>query len=213
MNTEAHMLYSLRNAPVKPWPFPHFYAENVFPPDFYQDLLKFVRAKSDYSASEYGNRQFAVDSTIPGLEFLESPDFLKNILSIFAPQVQETFGTNAIKVSREVRLIRDCQNYKIGPHTDAAWKLVSLLFYLPDTFAYRDYGTSIFVPRDRTFVCEGGPHYRFDPFDKVYTAPYLPNTCFGFWKTNHSFHGVEPIPIQFDRDVLLFNIYKQKPHK
>src|SRR2546430_17727172 len=43
------------------------------------------------------------------------------------------------------------------------------------------------------FTCQGGPHYRFYGFERVATMPFLPNTMFAFVKTDHSFHGVEPI--------------------
>lgn len=213
MNTEQHMLYALRNAPLKKWPFPHFYAENVFPDDVYREILRNLHKKSDYEEREYKNRTFALDSTLPGLEFMLSPAFLQNMLAIFNEQAKPLAENEKLQVMRDVRLIRDRQQYKIGPHTDAKWKLVSLLFYLPADNWHQQYGTSIFIPKAPRFTCEGGPHYPFEDFHKVYTAPFAPNTCFGFWKTNRSFHGVEPIPVQFNRDILLFNIYKQQSPK
>jgi hypothetical protein len=93
--------------------------------------------------------------------------------------------------------------------------MVSLLFYMPsyeeDWRENEEYGTRLYLPKDPSFVCEGGPHYPFEGFDEVACMPFRPNSCFGFWKTNRSFHGVPPIPVQFQRDVLLFNIYAQQP--
>lgn len=215
---EQHVKYSLLNAGRREWPFTHFYAENVFPADYYEGIQAFLRSMkaedfvetTNAGTGKYGNRAFAAENMIPGCEFMESQDFLRSVLSIFKKEVQETFAEGKIGVSRDIRLIRDSKEYKIGPHTDAKWKLVSLLFYLPTSDDYKDYGTSLFVPKDPTFVCEGGPHYPFEPFNKVFTAPFMPNTCLGFWKTNRSFHGVEPIPIEIQRNVLLYNIYRAK---
>lgn len=216
---EQHVLYALRNATVKKWPFPHFFAEHVFPPTFYEQLLTYLAAKTDFStenprASRYANRTFALNCDVPGLEFMSSKSFLQQVLAIFAPEVSALQAlhndSGSMQVYRDIRLIRDGIGYKIGPHTDAKWKMVSLLFYLPATWEHREYGTSLYVPKDPAFRCVGGPHYPFEPFERVHTAPFVPNTCLGFWKTDHSFHGVEPIPVQFPRDVLLFNIYRKE---
>ena len=32
---EEHVLYQIYNAPIREYPYPHFYVENVFPGDFY----------------------------------------------------------------------------------------------------------------------------------------------------------------------------------
>lgn len=210
MSIEQYVTYNLRCATVHKWPFPHFYCENVFPQDFYDEIQAFLRSKQDYAPSPFLNRNFTKENEIPGLEFMKSKEFLKNILAIFDAQAQKLPNRDKLQVYRDIRLIRDQQNYKIGPHTDARWKLISLLFYLPEDSWNRDYGTSLYVPKDQNFVCEGGPHYPFEPFDHVYTAPFIPNSCLGFWKTNKSFHGVPPIPVQFRRDMLLYNVYQKE---
>ena len=35
---EQHVLYQIFNAPVRNYPYPHIYVENVFPEDFYREL-------------------------------------------------------------------------------------------------------------------------------------------------------------------------------
>ena len=52
-------------------------------------------------------------------------------------------------------------------------------------------GTSIYEhPHLR---CEGFKHHSFEGFKKVFTAPFIPNSLFGFLKSDISFHGVDPI--------------------
>lgn len=218
LNIEQHVKYALLNAGRREWPFAHFFAENVFPEPYYAEIQQFLAQmkQTDFvettnaGTGAYRNRAFSRDNMVPGCEFMLSEDFLRTILYIFDKEAREAFPYGKMAVSRDMRLIRDSKEYKIGPHTDAKWKLVSLLFYLPSDLQYIDYGTSLFVPKDNNFTCEGGPHYPFEPFKKVYTAPFIPNSCLGFWKTNKSFHGVEPIPIDIQRDVLLYNIYRAK---
>lgn len=212
METSEHVISALKAAEKHDWPYPHFFTENVFPSDFYADLQRILTEKRDFHAEKFANRQFADSlADLPGLAFMQSKLFFKAMLYLFLSQAQTQFGGRQIKFSRDIRLIRDRQHYKIGPHTDAPWKVLSLLFYLPATDEFRDYGTSIFVPQNPNFTCAGGPHYPFEGFNKIYTAPFVPNSCFGFWKTPKSFHGVSPIPIDFQRDVLLYNIYQEIP--
>lgn len=217
MNPLEHVIYRLRNAKVNLYPFPHFFVGEVFPVEFYAKLLESIPPDDRYKANEssYRNRRFGPKDYDP-TGFLGERRFLDAVLSVFAPQLVERKERTCapgekFQVSFDIRLIRDESGYKIGPHTDAPWKMVSLLFYLPKDDSMSHAGTSIFVPKDHEFKCKGGPHYPFEGFDKVITAPFVPNSCFGFWKTNDSWHGVEPVEIDTPRDVLLYNIYA-KPH-
>lgn len=200
MSIENHVLYALANANVKKWPFSHFYAENVFPDNFYETLLDVLDRKTEFSEQAFKNRTFAETHNLSKLDFMLTRSFKQRIFDLFDQPEQ-------LNARSETRLIRDHEGYKIGPHTDSPHKIVSLLFYLPATDDYADFGTSVYVPNDPSFKCAGGPHYPFEPFDKVTTAPYRANSCFGFWKTDRSFHGVEPLTVEFNRDILLYNIY------
>ena len=215
MPAADHITYQLRNSIVKSYPYPHFYCENVFPDQFYRDLLTSLPDAKSYSekTNRYHGRQFANPNENPALAFMNSSGFLSQIMQIFMPWVEHRYGNNKLELFHDLRLVRDGQGYQIGPHTDAAWKLVSLLFYLPDDYALERLGTSIYTPKDPNFTCSGGPHHPFDKFNLVYTAPFAPNTCFGFWKTNQSFHGVEPITIPCTRNVLLYNVYCKKTYE
>lgn len=217
---EDHVRDALTLVPPHTEPFPWFYAQNVFPRQFYDLMLRELDAKTNYEIGDFANRAFSnlEDGRLPELAFLKSVDFLKFTLGIFNNPLVDRFGVGKHKFTRDIRLVRDQQHYKIGPHTDAPWKVVSLLFYLPRDDSLRDYGTALYVPRDPAFTCEGGPHYPFEPredvspgFREVWRAPFLPNTCLGFFKTNKSFHGVPPIPVPVRRDVLLYNIYTEEP--
>jgi hypothetical protein len=205
---ENHVSYALGNANVKKWPFSHFYVENVFPQEFYDQILDTLREKSDFhGGTKYKGRTFADESIIPGTEFMLQGPFLRLILSLFPKEFAMRFPHGTFKPDVELRLIRDGKGYSIGPHTDAPWKVISLLFYLPADCSHAECGTSIYVPKDRDRTCAGGPHHKFDEFEQVVTAPYVPNACLGFWKSDNSWHGVEPVTADFDRDILLYNVY------
>lgn len=208
-----HVLYQLCNARVRPWPFPHFYAHNVFPNEFYDRIVKQLAQKTDFYAQKgasYNGRTFAGPTMDSEVAFMQTPRFLREVVSLFLPALKARYQGRKLVTFADLRFVRDCKGYFIGPHTDASWKIASLLFYLPFDGWHTSAGTSLYTPKDRTFTCPGGPHHRFESFDRITTAPYTPNTCFGFLKTEDSFHGVEPILDDFKRDVLLFNIYDQE---
>lgn len=205
----AHMAYQISNAVIQPWPFPHIYVQEVFPWDFYQELLANLPPVEKYyqGAKNYNGRKFA--EQVPDLvSGLSHPDFIKIAVRPFKPWVIQR---SLNKVFTDLRLIRDQQNYAIGPHTDAAWKVLSLLFYLPPDGTLWEHGTSLYVPKDPSFRCQGGPHHPVENFTRVYTAPFIPNSMIAFFKTDYSFHGVEPITVQCQRDVLLWNLYDRQP--
>lgn len=210
-----HLRYKIANATVNLYPYPHFYIPDIFPDDFYATLARTVAAATDYheEPGRYHGRQFANDKMaqeIDGLRGLLSKSFAHTVMTRFAPQLEEIHKRKEFSAYFDLRLIRDGRDYFIGPHTDAPWKLVSLLFYLPLYGMYGRYGTSIYVPNDPRFRCAGGPHHDFTDFTQIWTAPFRPNCLFAFVKTANSFHGVPPIDIDFQRDVLLYNIYDQE---
>src|SRR5436853_7431030 len=37
---EDHVIYQVANAPLRSYPYPHFYVEEVFPPEFFEELRR-----------------------------------------------------------------------------------------------------------------------------------------------------------------------------
>lgn len=220
MNPVEHAIYQIRNAPLNLYPFPHFYVRDVFPLDFYVSLLKSIE-KQEYKPLAGGFKsRTACDDPNPLLgDGFSNGYFAAQMLSKFPKQCNERFPYKAsASFQQEWRFIRDTEGYKIGPHTDAPYKVLSLLFYMSLEYVGAeegqyllgpedDVGTSIYVPDDHKKTCPGGPHHPFDGFSEVFRAPFVPNSCLGFWKQDNSWHGVEKIVENIQRDVLLFNIY------
>lgn len=216
-----HCLYKLRNAPILKYPFPHFYAQNVFPSDFFETLLASLGGDDTYTPLPGGYNARAASSEMPECmnEFTANQRFAQNVLQMFEKAFYERFPDHSRpKFRSEWRFIRDSDGYAIGPHTDAPHKVVSLLFYLQcftekpeigEVFT-SEYGTGIYVPEDGQKTCIGGPHHKFEGFREVWRAPFFRNSCFGFFKTDNSWHAVEQIHAKIRRDVLLFNIYAEK---
>jgi len=131
----------------------------------------------------------------------------------FHSYLVQRFEGRKISLYDEALLVQDTTNYALGPHSDAPRKVITLLFYLPKDTSQQHLGTSIYVPRDREWTCLGGPHYQHEDFERLWTMPFLPNSLFVFFKTDRSFHGVEPVADPDTRRwLLLYDIFVQPPH-
>ena len=229
---EEQVIYQIANAPMCDYPYPHFYIENVFPADFYARLrAHWPESSSLVSLPETGRvskgryeERFVLPISADGLGRLP-PDrrafwtelagwlmayrFLSAMMDKFGRYVEERCGRelDRYRFHADALVVRDHTNYNIGPHTDAPHRLLSLLFYCPDDDSMASLGTSIYVPRDPGFRCKGGAHYKHSKFQNVRTMAYKPNSLFAFFKTDNSFHGVEPINDEnVLRDLLLYDI-------
>ena len=212
---------NIAEAPVALDPTPHWYANEVFPADFYAELMARMPEPSKFKSitdmgwvhgdagteSERGVLEFsseALGRLDPELaafwhdvgQQFRSEQFALTMLRKFLPQIAERFGdeVGTMRFSATPMLLSDNGRYALGPHTDRAERVLAALFYMPHSPSNPELGTSLYLPKDPTFTCPGGPHHSFDKFQRVATMPYAPNTAFCFFKTDTSFHGVEPVP-------------------
>ena len=233
---KLHAIYKVRSAPVRTWPFPHICVPDIFPADFYAEIMRHRLADDCFTKlvetgrvgdGYSGARACVFPQKIDDLpapeesrafwrelfETFSDSEFAATWLSVFQRPIAEKMADNQIQkpnIYHELFLMRDTTTYSLGPHTDTPRKLVSVLFYLPQDDSQSALGTSAYIPKDRSFTCLGGPHHRFELFDLVATMPYLPNTLVAFPQTKRSFHGVEPVLRDGAvRDLLLFDL-KQK---
>lgn len=230
-NVNLHVLYQIANAPIRLFPFPHIYVQNVFPADFYHELRGRLPPAEAYQNLEalkrvgagYPDTRLVMVVTPENVRALPEPSrsfwgatakwllggvFAQGALSKFAEFLERRFGDpRKLKFYDEALVVQDYTTYSLGPHTDSPSKVLSFLFYLPPNDSLAHLGTSLYVPKDPRFTCPGGPHHPFELFDRMMTMPFLPNTLFAFLKTQNSFHGVEPIrETGIRRDLLLYDI-------
>jgi hypothetical protein len=227
--------YKIANANIRPYPYPHFFIESLFPEPFYQELLSFLPETACYQKlSETGKTSGTYDKryifpleeeefaklSLPDLFFwqkfafyLNHPVFINLLIEKFKKEILARFDRHfsSLKFLSVAELIRDYQYYSIGPHTDHPARVVTLLFYLPQDDQKRHLGTSLYQPSDSNFTCEGFKHHSFEGFINVQTMPYLPNSLFGFVKTDRSFHGVEPLQEEnSERNLMNFYVRWEK---
>ena len=236
MSSSAELIaaYNIGNAPIQMFPYPHVFVRDVFPRDYYDemqrrlppsDLLKpIAEARNVHGYPE----RFVLTLTPPELAKLPEPyrafwselagwliggRFASLVLGKFGQFIEQRFqGMSGVEFVDEALLVEDRTRYSLGPHTDTPLKVLSMLFYLPGDESQSHLGTSIYVPKDPQFACEGGPHHPFERFERMVGMPFLPNSLFAFLKTANSFHGVEPIEKEgVRRHLLLYDIRLARP--
>ncbi len=235
-DVSLHVLYKIANATIWPYPFPHIFVRDVFPGEFYEEILRRLPPKDMFTTlkslgrvgSEYPDTRFVLPFTPNHFTGIAEPfgsfwrevagwmlggDFGSKILPKFAQFLTLRFGDlNRTQFYDEALLVQDYTTYSLGPHTDSPIKVLSFLYYLPSDESQSHLGTTIYAPKDPQFLCPGGPHHPFELFRRVYTMPYLPNSLFAFLKTDNSFHGVEPVTgAEVRRDLLLYDIKVRNP--
>ena len=231
-----HVLYRIANAPVFTHPFPHIYVRDVFPQDFYRELRAHLPPPEAYGSlkamgrvsADYPDTRLVFPLTPNNVQTLGEPfigfwtrvaqqfltgDFQQQMLSHFGRFLEQRWGRPGnLQFQDEALIVQDHSTYALEPHTDTLKKVLSFLFYLPADDSMSLLGTSIYAPKDPSFVCTKGLHYPFEGFHLVSTMPYVPNALFAFVRTGKSFHGVEPIAGSgVRRDLLLYDIKVQNP--
>jgi hypothetical protein len=193
MNVEYHVTSAFNTAFIQKEPFTHVYIQNVFPWDFYANLVQTL--PGEYTDKSYENRMMCEVSN-PALKWMLGDAFKQTI--------QSRMGLEG-NYYPYIRFVRDTADYSIKVHTDIKKKAITLLFYLPGDLSTLNYGTSVYVPKEKGFESDGTKRFEFELFEKVYTAPFMPNSVFGFKRANNSFHGVERQGSGI-RNVLLYNL-------
>lgn len=194
--TIHYTIYKIRNATVRPWPFPHLVVDDVFHPDFYDRLIDRFPLVNPFfrPLPGYENRlEMRLHERIfpEGLNpvwdefrkyFVLNKDFYDQFLLAFNLPVQDCHPF--------CHLCMDKPGYEIKPHTDTNEKIITALFYMP----FPGYETS------GTTILNGG--------EEVLTVPFIGNRLFLFAVTDNTWHKVKPS--QIERTSAQFFLLKNK---
>src|ERR1044072_9077428 len=234
MNPLTHFVNRLRAANVLLDPYPHFCLDNIFPDEYYRTLLENLPASTSYE-NLYEGTTLKLDhfrhrdqrdmnegwtDSFPSeqrefwgrfVSWFLSDGMDQAVLQTFPDQMRARFGEQWPPVSVESQLIRHRPGYFLGPHSDLHTKLVVLLVYLAPGESNAHLGTSLYRPKDPGFTCPNSTHYPFEDFTRVKTAPYKPNSLLAFFRSDVSFHGLEPL-VETDvqhssRDFIQYVLY------
>lgn len=232
----SHFIERLRSTRVEANPFPHYLLEDVFPEDYYRQLLHHLPTSNIYEnlyevtdlKLDHFRHRYQRDltegwtSALPEPlqsfwnsfnQWFLSPELAHAVLESFAEPLRPRIGDHPEwpAVSVEAQFIRHRAGYFLGPHSDLYTKLVVLLLYLAPDANTTSLGTSLYRPKVEGFSCPDSKHYNFDDFIRVKTAPYKPNSLLAFVRSDISFHGLEPLSEQDvateGRDVIQYVVH------
>lgn len=185
-----HVMGRVGGAKITYNPFPHIHITNIFPNDFYEQLMLNREAAPLAVLNPALPQRRLCWLTRPGL-----PDFWLDVASHLlgeklAIKLPLMFGVPAGS-GLDAQLIHDAPGYRLGPHTDEATKAVTGLFYLPERSDASFEGTRLYISKSGQ-ECDGSVNHKLsDDFVCVSTIPFIPNSALFFPRTNWSFHGVE----------------------
>jgi hypothetical protein len=151
---QEHVKYQIVNTRVNDYPFPHFYISDVFPRDYYSQIVnnwpgadRFTSIADTERTSGHSYRERHIvnlpnlhkEPSWRGKEFWQlfskwflGDDFLTFLVAHYMPWIKDNRALpEEIEVLSDGLLVQDHDGYGIGPHTDAPHRLISTLFYCP----------------------------------------------------------------------------------
>ncbi|MDB5686605.1 MAG: hypothetical protein JWR77_1194, partial [Rhizorhabdus sp.] len=190
-------------APVDPAPSENIFMEEMFPDNVYRELLARLPSDGvldpidhpDAIAADGRTTRFLLDLTDASLDRLDpedqpfwaamielftAPAIAEAMVAKFDPALRARFGDAMPELVAVPILYRDHPGYRIGVHPDAASKIATLQFYLPEDDSQIHLGTSF--------------HRRTaDGCETLKTNAFRPNSAYAFVRTDESWHSVDEI--------------------
>ena len=213
-----------RNSSSSSHPFPFFYTTNLFPHIFYKNIISMMPDLHQYERSDQRrttnrnslefrrriNLTEKISTSRLNGQQLNFWKFLSNTLSStkfssiikkeFAPQLARRYRTSYPKTRTRIELISDLNGYEIKPHTDAPHKIMTILFYFPETLEQTNLGHT-FMNLEYMDLQKRPKQLSFELFKTYSEIPFLPNSMLAFMKTNNSFHGRPKIKQNLERRI------------
>jgi len=202
-NLVARIVDRIDSAQVDPEPCGNIFMEDMLPSEVYRELLARLPhdealdpiVHPDALAPNGRCTRFLLDLTSSTLvrlreedrpfwaamiEVFTAPEISQAIVAKFAPTLAERFGSEMPQMVAVPVLYRDHPGYRIGLHPDAASKIATMQFYLPEDLSQRHLGTS--------FHRRNG-----DTFERLKTNAFIPNAAYAFVRTEEGWHSVDEL--------------------
>ena len=215
-----HLIYQIKNCQIRTWPWYHVIFDSIFTKTDYAALIKNL---PDYSCltnakvvhrdiiKKYSDNRFILDDVNKILDpqqkqfwseiYKELTDGLlcQTVIDKFYDLLVQRMGGNDFNVYSKfydtVELTLDTAGYHLDPHPDVFNKVFTIVINLDSENL--DQGTAIYTSESIE--------------DLVFQSAFKPNTGLGIFKTDNSWHGVEPTTT--DRWTLQYTVWgKDRDH-
>jgi hypothetical protein len=211
--------YRLQSERLRTFPFEHFFIDQLFDREISGNIREYwpcpesfdsIASTKRVSAGAYKQRKIISLEEYVGAGSGDSPtksfwktfhkafggdEFLSEIINWLWPSIRSVRELpDTINLASEIVLTDDEVGYALTPHTDAPSRLVTILFFVPENGNSEFAGTSLYVRKDNSVPGKiSAVHQPRDQFDRVFTAPFRPDSALGFIVGPTSYHGVEPL--------------------
>jgi FkbM family methyltransferase len=227
---QAHVNQRIASMNIEQEPYPHFFVTDLFPEAYYRRMMAMKPSNEELICLDDTGRA----KGYPERFVMHLGDHLGNLRNprkrrfwerhrewfcsqeLMVTMVRRFYdvlvarGQRSLNIETEAMFMRDLRGYSIGPHTDTSKRLLTMMVYLPDDADHAHLGTTVYAPRDATLRSDGVAHFKASHFDPVGTAQYLPNSAFGFLRSDNSFHGVAPMQDDYQRDTMAYIVRHKK---
>ncbi len=215
-----HVIAAIDDSVAHDEPYCHCYFENVFPEDFYEEMLSRLPSAQEYHALNLkawsrANGESTRDRMFLSKEGLQplSDDQREFWTSVTDVILSERLKRMVFaKLWKDIALrfnvsqkdvpdiqgyprgvmFRDTDEYRIKPHPDGESRIVTMMYYLPRDLSQEDLGTSLYVKRPALKRLFG------EKFEEVKRFPFRPNCGYAFvvnrLPERTSWHGRELLP-------------------
>jgi len=220
-NILNRLIEKINLAEMSAAPDHNIYLENIFEPAIYHEILARLPAENNYEFIKHPDAVLD-DGTITRKLFSLSDDAainqlnaedqlfwqqISNVLTSkalqqalvlkFQQRIRERFGNQFPKMRSVPIFYRDYPGYRIGIHTDAPWKVLTMQFYFPKDDSQIHLGTS-FHTREN------------NQFQLLKTNPFKPNSAYAFVRTEQSWHSVQQMAShEAERNSLALTIFME----
>lgn len=184
-------------------PCENIYMENIFPPEIYKEIIRNLPEDNVLDPIEHPDAinekgectRSLIDVTPKSIERMNintqnfwmemmqvftSPELASSIVSKFNKTLIQRFGDKMPELVAVPIIYRDKAGYRIGIHPDAASKIATLQFYLPEDDSQRHLGTSFHKRINNDFI-------------KLKKNVFQPNSAYAFVRTDESWHSVDEL--------------------
>jgi hypothetical protein len=157
-------------------PFPHLYFPQVFTEETYEYILANLPIISKCTTLD-NYKEFRRVYTLA-----DKPEFIEVNAALTDHKLRDTLA-KLLNIDRmcfpQASIFRDLPGYSIAPHTDASFKIMSMILFLPGDDSQKMLGTRLLDKHIPTYVKQLG---------------FFPNTGFAFKVTKFSWHDVQTTP-------------------
>jgi len=199
MMYEEYFLYNIANSQIRNYPWTHILFDEIFHSEQYnliQQNLPDVNLLTDIRQVKFHNPGYSPNrfilNSFDELSMNQAEFWIKIqnqfmngrlkdlLLQKFKQNILDRIGEDNIQYVEfydTFQLTWDKKSYVLTPHTDAFNKIFTIVINLPKDESNIEMGTIIYASDN--------------PSDIVYKSKYKPNSGFGVFRSDNSWHGVE----------------------